>query len=233
MKTNIVHVVTSLPRPVVGVAWQNRYEATTASILALRMAAAVLPNVRGKTGEHALQLQMPLASVPLLLPTAATTPVITVKPVPPVPEIAELVVAAVEAAQQILHHPPIPVAEIGVATLSPTVALMAGTMQMALVRRDKFAARKKASGLMATAVMTKTGARLVGAPAGMLPETAGQMATAMMPIPMALTPPPVVSVAVVKLTAPRLAPFVERQMAVGHLSLFGQRRAYRTCLHHT
>ena len=98
MKTNIVHVVTSLPRPVVGVAWQNRYEATTASILALRMAAAVLPNVRGKTGEHALQLQMPLASVPLLLPTAATTPVITVKPVPPVPEIAELVVAAVEAA---------------------------------------------------------------------------------------------------------------------------------------
>ena len=216
---SIARVVTSLPLPVVGVVWQNRYEATTASILALRMAAAVLPNVRGKTGEHALQLQMPLASALLLLPTAATTPAITARPVPLAPEIAVRVVAAAVGVAQPTHlRPPTPVAGIGGATPWPIVVSMAGTTRMALVRQDRCAARKKASGPMATAVTTKTGARQVGAPAGMLPETAGRMAMAMMPIPTALTLPPVVSAAVALLTVPRLVPFVARQMAVGGLA---------------
>lgn len=214
MKTNIAHVVTSLPRPVVGVAWQNRYEATTASILVLLTAAAVLPNVRGKTGEHALQLQMPLANVLHLLPTAATAPATTTKPAPLAPLTAELAVAVV--ARQI-HLPLTLVVETKGVMLSPIVEPTVGTLQMVLVQLVKFAVKKKGRGPMATVVMTKTGDRLAGVPAGMPLAMVGLMATATMPTPMVLTRLYAASVVLVKLTVPQLVPFAARQMAVAGL----------------
>lgn len=72
---------------------------------------------------------------------------------------------------------------------------------------------------MATVVMIKTGDLLVGVPVGTLPEMAGQMHLAMMPTPMAPTPPPVESAAPALLPAPPLVPFVARLMAVGGVAL--------------
>jgi len=216
MKTNIVHVVTSLPRPVVGVAWQNRYEAMTASILALRTAAAVLPNVRGKTGEHALQLQMPLASVLPPLPPAVTAHVTAPSLVPLVLQTAALVAVVVVPPTRLRLQTPAVVTLVASPLL--TAASMAGLTQMAPVPLVKFAVKPKVSGLTATAVMIKTGVRLAGALAGMPLETVGPMAMAMMPTPTAPTPPYAESAARVKLIAPPLVPFVARQTAVAVLA---------------
>lgn len=88
-----VRVATSSRPRAVAAVWPSRFEDMTVSIPAHRTAVAVPRSARGKTGERALQLQIPLVNVLRPRSTAATASATMEKIAPAAPGIAAAAVA--------------------------------------------------------------------------------------------------------------------------------------------